>query len=159
MRKLLFLGVPLLLFCVFVGQGDSLTPASHTLIKPDSLQWGPGPPQLPPGGQAIVLQGDPSKEGPYTLRSKLPDGYVIPPHWHPSAENVTVLSGTLHIGMGETFDKSKSEAIQAGGFLSMPAQMRHFAWIEGETVLQVHGMGPFDITYINPADDPRNVKP
>lgn len=125
-------------------------------VSPDALKWGPGPASMPKGQMVAVLVGDPGKSGLFILRGKLPDGYTVPPHWHSQTEHVTVLSGKLHVGMGDTLDRSKAEAIGPGGFIVMPANMRHYVWTSGETVLQVTAMGPFDITYVNPKDDPRN---
>jgi ChrR-like protein with cupin domain len=129
--------------------------AGHVLVKADALKWIDGPPGLPAGAKIAVIAGDPSKPGPYVLRARMPDGYKIPPHWHPTTENVTVLSGTLHMGKGEKFDAQAAEALSAGGFASMPRGMRHFAYTSSETIIQIHGIGPFEITYVNPADDPR----
>lgn len=129
----------------------------HVMVRPDAVKWGPAPPSLPPGSQMTVLVGDPTKpDAPYVLRAKLPDGYKIPPHWHPSDENVTVLQGTLLMGKGEKFDPSRMEELPAGSFGHMPRTVRHFAMARGETIIQVHGIGPFVINYVNPADDPRN---
>jgi quercetin dioxygenase-like cupin family protein len=97
-------------------------------------------------------------EGPFTLRLQLPDGFSIPPHWHPAVEHVTVISGTFNLSMGEKFDKSGGRALSAGAFAFMPPGMRHFAWTTGETVIQLHGTGPWKINYVNPADDPRKPK-
>ena len=127
----------------------------HIAIKPDSIKWGPAPPALPPGAQAAVLFGDPGKSGPYVLRAKFPDGYKVPPHWHPTDENVTVIKGTFMIGTGEKLDAAKMESLPAGSFMRMPKTMRHFAMAKGETIVQVHGVGPFEINYVNAADDPR----
>jgi hypothetical protein len=127
----------------------------HVLVRPDDIKWMPAPPALPAGAKAAVLSGDPSKAGPYVIRAKLPDGYKIPPHWHPTDENVTVIHGTLMVGKGDKFSAAASEALPAGSFMRMPKDMRHFAWTKGETIIQVHGMGPFDINYVNAADDPR----
>jgi hypothetical protein len=102
-----------------------------------------------------VLSGDPTKSGLYALRVKLPDGYKVPAHWHPTDENVTVIEGTLLIGTGDKFDMSKLETVPVGGFMRMPKEMKHFAATKGATILQVHGIGPFEINYVNPADDPR----
>jgi hypothetical protein len=131
------------------------SPATMQTVLPDQIKWGAGPPSLPPGVQMVVLQGDPGKPGPFTLRAKMPAGYKIPAHWHPTDENLTVISGVFHIGMGGKLDTSMAKALPAGGFMSMPARTNHYAWVTQETILQVHGMGPFEITYINPADDPR----
>jgi len=126
--------------------------------RPDVLKWNDGPPSLPPGAKIAVLEGDPNKEGPFVFRVKVPDGYRIPPHTHPRPERVTVIAGTFHIAMGETFDLSKGEAMPAGTYGTWPAGMKHFVWVKGETVVQFHGDGPWKIEYVNPADDPRTRK-
>ena len=95
------------------------------------------------------------KEGPFVMRLKFPSGYQVPPHTHPKAEVVTVISGTVHVGMGETADKSKAQALAAGGFFAMPPGMQHYVWADGETVVQLNGIGPWAVTYVNPKDDPR----
>jgi hypothetical protein len=127
----------------------------HVMARPDDIKWGPAPPSLPAGAKAAVLTGDPTKTVPYVLRVKLPDGYKVPPHWHPSDENVTIIKGTLMVGKGEKFSAQGSEALPAGSYMRMPKEMRHFAWAKGETIIQLHGIGPFNITYVNPDDDPR----
>ena len=119
------------------------------------LKWGNGPGSLPPGAQFVVLEGDPAKEGPFTMRLRLPDGYRIPPHFHGGVEHVTVISGTFNVGMGEKFDRAATKPMPAGTFGYWPPPMRHFAWAQGETILQLHGIGPWTVTYVNPADDPR----
>jgi hypothetical protein len=127
----------------------------HVALQPNELKWGAGPAALPAGAKAASLCGDPQQPGPFALRLRLPDGYKIPPHWHPADENVTVISGTFHLGEGDTFDKSKGKEFPSGGFTAMPAGMHHFAWVSGETEIQLHGIGPWDIKYVNPSDDPR----
>src|SRR5262249_23324860 len=118
----------------------------HVVVTPDKVKWGPAPPALPPGAQAAVLAGEPGREGSaYTIRVKMPDGYKVAPHWHPVDENVTVLQGTLLIGRGEKFDPGAAEKMPAGGYSRMPKGMRHFAQAQGETIIQVHGVGPFEI--------------
>jgi quercetin dioxygenase-like cupin family protein len=127
----------------------------HVVVTPDKLQWKANP-ALPPGAQATIVSGDPSKPGSlYTIRLKVPDGFKVPPHWHPGDENVTVLQGTLMMGVGDKFDPAKLEPVPTGAFARMPKQTRHFAMAKGETIVQVHGVGPFEIHYVNPADDPR----
>ncbi len=123
--------------------------------RPGDVRWRSGPPSLPPGAEIAVLEGDPSKPGPFVFRVKVPNGYRIPPHTHPKPERVTILSGTFHLGMGETFDATKGEALPAGTYGTWPAGMKHYVWIEGETVVQFHGEGPWTINYLNPSDDPR----
>src|SRR5438876_9327921 len=127
-----------------------------SIHRPSEINWQPGPAALPAGAKMAALEGDPSKEGPFTVRFLLPDGYKIPPHTHPKVEHVTVISGTFNFGMGATFDQAATQAMPAGTFGHWPAEMKHFAWAKGETVIQVHGIGPWKIEYLNPADDPRN---
>jgi hypothetical protein len=131
---------------------------THKMVTPDAIEWA-APPMLPAGVQMAVLSGDPGKEGLFTVRMKMPDGYHVPPHWHPTDELVTVIAGTLHLAMGSEFDETAGLALPAGGFAVLPKTMRHFAWSTGETIVQVHGSGPFAITYVNPKDDPRTVSP
>ena len=126
--------------------------------RPDGLKWQDGPPSLPAGAKIAVLEGDPSKPGPFVFRVKVPDGYRIPPHTHPKPERVTVVSGTFHIGMGDKFDVTKGTAMPAGTYGTWPAGMKHFVWVKGETVVQFHGDGPWQIEYLNPLDDPRTAK-
>ena len=129
-----------------------------TLNVPDKMVWKDGPPSLPKGAQIAVLEGDPAKEGPFVFRVKLPDGYQIPLHTHPKIERVTVLAGVFNIGMGEKFDKEATDALPAGSYGYWAPGMKHFVWTKGETILQLHGTGPWTIHYVNPADDPRNEK-
>jgi quercetin dioxygenase-like cupin family protein len=124
-------------------------------VSADQLNWGPAPPAFPKGAQIAVLAGNPAADGLYVFRLKLPAGYRVPPHFHPFDENVTVISGTFNIGMGGTFDEKNGQALKTGGFLHMPKGMQHFAWFTEGTIIQIHGMGPQGITYVNPADDPR----
>ncbi len=126
--------------------------------SPAEVKWKDGPGSLPAGAKFTVLEGDPMKDGPFVMRLRLPDGFRIQPHWHPKVERITVISGTFNLGMGEKFDQSATRELPAGTFGFWPAGMRHFAWARGETVLQLHGTGPWMITYVNPADDPRNAK-
>jgi uncharacterized RmlC-like cupin family protein len=105
-----------------------------------------------------VLDGDPNKKGSFTLRLKMPADYKIPAHTHPTAERVTVISGTAHLGMGDKFDEAAGHELTPGGFALLPAGMKHFAWSGGETIVQIQSEGPFKIKYVNPADDPRNAK-
>jgi quercetin dioxygenase-like cupin family protein len=127
----------------------------HLAVRPDDVKWGPAPPGLPPGAHAAVLMGDPGKAAPFVIRAKLPDGYKVPPHWHSQDENITVLKGTFIAGKGEKLNADAADAMPVGSFVSMPKGMRHVAIAKGETIIQIHGMGPFDITYVNPSDDPR----
>lgn len=144
--------------------GDDQGPSRHggmdgaRVYTAAATTWKPGPASLPPGAQIAVLEGDPSKEGPFVFRLKLPDGYRVPPHTHAKTERVTVLSGTFHLGMGATFDRDAARPLPAGSYGYWPAGMKHFVWAEGDTVLQFHGSGPWSIQYLNPQDDPRQHK-
>jgi quercetin dioxygenase-like cupin family protein len=131
---------------------------AHTVITPKEVKWGPASKALPAGAQAAVLYGDPTKEGPFALRLKLPAGYAIAPHTHPGVEVDTVISGTVNLGMGETADRSAAKAIPTGSFFTLPPGMAHFAYFDEETVLQLTTQGPWSIKYINPADDPRKTQ-
>jgi hypothetical protein len=128
------------------------------LFPSDTIKWKEGPPSLPRGAMIAVLEGDPTTEGPFVFRLKIPDGYRVPPHTHPKTERVTVISGTFNIGMGAKFDEEATKAMPAGTYGYWEAGMKHFVWGKGETVLQFHGMGPWSINYVNPRDDPRNGK-
>ena len=133
--------------------GPASAEEMHKVLKPDAIQWGASP-RLPKGAQVAVIYGNPAKEGHYIILAKMPDGYSVPAHWHNSTENVTVISGTFNVGMGNKLDKTKGEAIGPGGFFSSGAKMNHYAWAKGDTLIQVTGIGPFDVTYVNPKDDP-----
>jgi hypothetical protein len=150
MRRLLL--AAMMLGAVLAGPAPA--DEMHKILKADAIQWGPAPPQLPKGAQVAVVYGDPGKEGLYILLAKMPDGYAIPAHWHNQVENVTVIRGVFNVGMGDKLDKAKAEALGVGGFFSSGSKMRHYAWVSGETIIQVTGMGPFDITYVDPKDDP-----
>ena len=128
--------------------------ANHSITTPESLKWQP---YVGLAMKAVVF-GDPSKPGPYVLRIKAPDGFRIPPHWHPQDEHLTVLAGTFRVGVGEKFDESALRDLGPGGFVFIPREMRHFASSRGETIIQLHGMGPFQINFVNPADDPNRQK-
>ena len=130
----------------------------HVAASPDKLKWAAAPPAFPKGAQIAVVTGDPSKEGPFVFRLKLPDGYRVAPHHHPKPERITVLAGTFYIGMGDKFDPEKGRAMPAGSFGTWPAGMKHFVWTKGETVIQLHGTGPWSLTYVNPEDDPRKSR-
>ena len=124
-------------------------------FTPDTIQWGPAPPFINPGAQLAVIEGNPgASSGDYTVRLKLPDGYRIAPHWHPLRENVTVISGTFKVGMGDTFDKDKMGSFPAGSFAYLDPDMHHYAMASSEVIVQVHGSAPLQFNYVNPADDP-----
>lgn len=127
-------------------------------VFPDKIDWKPAPPALPKGAMAVVLSGDPGKAGPFILRLKMPAGYKVPAHQHPSHEAITVLAGDFNVGMGDKLDEAKAEKLTAGTFIDLPGQMNHFGFSVGEAIIQVSGDGPFALKYVNEADDPRNVK-
>jgi len=152
---LLFLALFVAAVAMFVAQPSQ----AQNAFTPDQVKWGPPPPFVPAGAQLAVLEGDPmATSGDYTIRLKMPDGYKIAPHYHPLRENVTVLSGTLKVGMGDQFDASKMMSFGAGSFAYLDPSMHHYAAASGETVIQIHGMSPVKFNYINPADDPTPKK-
>jgi quercetin dioxygenase-like cupin family protein len=140
-----------------IAQAEKEKAEARTYL-PGDLVWKDAD-AIPPGAKIAVLEGDPGKEGFYTMRVKFPEGlYKIAPHTHPQAEHLTVISGSFNMGMGEKFDQSAGQTLPAGAFFCMPAGMKHFVWTTGETVIQLNGIGPQGINYLNPADDPRNAK-
>jgi hypothetical protein len=133
------------------------TMAQHTIVaSSEDLAWGPAPPVLPAGAHVVVLEGNPEQPGPFTFRLSMPANYLVPPHFHNVAERVTVLRGRLHLGMSQVTDMSTARELRAGGFAVVPAAMPHFLHTLTETVIEVHTTGPFQGTYVNAADDPRN---
>ncbi|MEY2504902.1 MAG: hypothetical protein QOG27_1182 [Verrucomicrobiota bacterium] len=132
--------------------------SEHVMYAAADLKWGDAPPSLPAGAKIAVLEGDPKKEGLFTIRLQMPAGFKIPAHTHPTAEHVTVISGTLNLGMGPKFDEATAKAMTAGAYAVMPAGMQHFAGSKEGCIVQIHAMGPFEVKYVNPADDPRQAK-
>lgn len=149
----MFIGVAVVALLPLSAMADD----EHVVVQGDSIQWKAGPPTLPKGAQFVLLFGDPAKEGPYGYRVKVPAGYTVPAHMHPTDENITVISGTFNIGTGDNLDPKKGEAVKAGGFFHMPKGMHHYMSFSQETVFQANGNGPAGITYINPSDDPRKT--
>ena len=137
---------------------EETQPADMRLYPATTIEWKAGPAAIPPGAKVAVLEGDPTKEGPFVVRFQFPDGYHIPAHTHPKTERVTVISGNLYLATGEALHRGSAKKLSAGSFGYWPAGMKHTAWSEGETVIQLHGIGPWQINYVNPADDPRNAK-
>jgi hypothetical protein len=137
---------------------QAATATKHVMMAEADLKWGPTPEGLPPGGQLAVIDGDPGKAGLFTIRIKLPDGYMVQPHWHPTDEHLTILSGNLMVGMGSKWDDSALHPLTAGGYSKMPKRTNHFVKTKGETTFQLTAMGPFAITYVNASDDPRKKK-
>ncbi len=138
--------------------GKGAVASEHKILAPAELTWGDAPQGLPAGAKMAVLDGDPTKRGSFTVRLQSPAGYKISPHTHPTAERVTVISGTFHLGMGDKFDESAGREMGPGSFAVLPAGMKHFAWSSADSIVQIHSEGPFQIKYVNPADDPRNAK-
>jgi hypothetical protein len=163
MKAKLYLGFALAAFLCCSGWFLTMAagPAStgKNAFTPDAIPYGPPPPFVPGGAQLAVLEGDPSApSGDYTVRLKMPNGYKIAPHWHPHRENVTIISGTFKVGMGDHFDESKMGAFPAGSFAYLDPEMHHYAAASGEVVVQIHGVSPLQFNYINPDDDPSRKK-
>ena len=127
----------------------------YTPIANSAIRWSPAPSAIPRGAQIAILMGDPTKAGPFVVRLKFPAGYVFPPHTHSVDELVTVMSGTVYAGKGMTLDRSKGRPLAAHGYNPQRADEPHYLWTPGETIIQIHGVGPFDFKYVKAADDPR----
>ena len=154
MRKTLFWGAVVLVCVMGAAIAQKAPTASHVMLNAADLKWGAPPPVFEQNATFTVVSGDPSKPGLYVVRLKMPAGYKIAPHWHPTDEHVTVLSGTFALGMGDKFDTAVMKDLPQDGYALLPAEMRHFAMAKTEATVQVHGVGPFQLTYVNPADDP-----
>lgn len=157
--------LPISLLVVAIGAAGSLDAqktktsaakktSTHVMFAPGDIQWVDAPATLPPGAKMAVLEGDPSKPGYFAMRLKTPSGYKIMPHWHPNVERITVISGTLHMGIGAKFSEEGAHAMTAGTYGAMPPKVNHYAWTEGETEIQITTLGPWKLVYVNPADDP-----
>ena len=158
LRPALFAAAALSFSAAIVGLASSVLAqhgSHHTVVAADAIKWGPAPPSLPPGAEAAVLLGSPAKEGPFVLRLKFPAGFLVPPHRHSKDEFVTVIAGRFAVSSGETVDRSSLKTLPPNSFVHLPAGMPHYAWAEVETIVQINGVGPFDVNYINPQDDPR----
>ena len=131
-----------------------LQAADDVSLNASDIKWGAVPPVLPKGAKIAVLNGDPFKPGLYTIRLSAPANYKIAPHWHTQAEDLTIISGALYLGMGDKMDTKGAHALKAGGFHHLPGKMHHYAFSKSPTVIQISGEGPFDINYLNPKDDP-----
>jgi hypothetical protein len=160
--KLTLVTAALLLTAGSVTAQERVTPAGtpdkpHAIVAtPDAIKWAAAPASLPAGAKLAVLEGDPAKPGPFTMRLSMPKDYRIPPHFHPVIEHVTVIEGTFYVGMGERFDASTASALPTGTFAALEPGVRHFAFTKGPATIQLHGVGPWSLTYVNPADDPRS---
>lgn len=147
----------ILMLTAFLAVPAGAQQHAHMVAVPETLKW--VEPAFLPGAKLAVVQGDPSKEGLFVYRLRLPAAYRIPPHTHKASENVTVLSGLFFIGVGEKFDPRAGQELPVGGFVAIPPNHPHYAWAgDRETIVQVHGFGPTDLTFLDPADDPRKKR-
>jgi quercetin dioxygenase-like cupin family protein len=143
------------------GSATSSVPAPHLAVRPDALRWTPMSSDLMEGTPAFalteppqvsLLEGDPAQAGtPFTLRIKLAAGTRVPPHWHPTEEHITVLQGRFSLGMGDRYDEASLQELPSGSYASMPKGMTHFALATGDTIVQVHGVGPFKSVWVTPS--------
>jgi quercetin dioxygenase-like cupin family protein len=155
---------PSILFCLCLlpgplwaaepQQDSASAPSTHVMVRAASTQWGDAPAALPPGAQAAVLSGDPGKPGAFTIRLKAPAGYRVPRHWHPTDEHVTLIEGDLTLAMGDGADAHSADFVQ-GDYVLLPMRMLHEASTRNGAIIQIQSNGPFEINYVNPADDPR----
>ena len=145
--------VTLILSCLGVSTGWAQT-AAHVMVAPSDLKWADVP-SLPPGARIAVIEGPLTEAVPFTFRLKFPANYSIPAHWHPAIEHVTVISGTFSMGTGDKLDAAAAKPLPAGSVAIMQPKTAHFGLTKDETIVQVHGVGPWAVTYVNPADDPR----
>jgi hypothetical protein len=153
--KTSLVGLPMALVLTCLGASTAAAQApAHTIVTPGDLKWADVP-SLPPGAKLAVIEGPLNEAVPFTMRIQVPANYQIPAHWHPAIEHVTVISGAVNMGMGDKFDRSKTKALSVGSVAIMQPKMNHFLWTDQAAVVQVHGVGPWAINYVNPADDPR----
>lgn len=149
--------IPALAFVLALLTGPLIAQSGHLVVPADQVRWASAPPVLPAGAELAVLEGNPAESGPVTMRLRMPAGYEIPAHWHSMVERVTVLSGSFHVGMGDKLDRTASQTLEPGGFVSLPAKMHHFAWTSAPTTVQISLQGPFDLYYVNPSDNPQSM--
>jgi quercetin dioxygenase-like cupin family protein len=145
-----------LVVCILAGGGTAQT--IHHDMTPVKPQWSPVGPNLLPGAEIAVLQGDLSKPELFTFRLRMPNGYVVAPHYHVTDLHVTVVSGEFSAGMGDTIDLARAPILRPGDFVTVPANQHHFDAARSAAVIQIYGMGPFSLTYVNPNDDPQQRK-
>ncbi len=136
------------------AQSGGHTEGSHRMLSPGDLKW-IDVPSLPPGAKLAVIEGPLNEAVPFTFRLRFPANYQLPAHWHPAVERVTVISGTVNMGIGDKLDRQKTKPLGPGSMAIMQPKTNHFVWTKEETVVQLNGVGPWGITYVNPADDPR----
>lgn len=152
--NLVVLGTGLALGVSAAAAGET-RPGEPVVLAPQAVEWSDAPPSLPDGAEAAVLAGTLDGEGSRTFRLRFPDGYRVPPHSHPMREHITVIDGTLMLGLGETEEREDMRPLGAGAFHVLPVGDHHYVRAEGETIVQVQGVGPFGIEYVDPEDDPR----
>ena len=128
--------------------------ADHLMVEANDLKWADVP-TLPPGAKVAIIEGPPNEAVPFMMRLRFPANYKVPAHWHPAIEHLTVLSGTFNMGIGDKLDMTKTKALSPGGVMIIQPKIPHFAWTKEEVMVQVHGVGPWGVTYVDPADDPR----
>lgn len=145
-------------FAIKVQAQMTHTSTDHIMVMPGDIKWADAPPGLPPGAKVAVIEGDPGAAGLFTMRAKIPANYRILPHWHPADEHVTVLEGSCFMGVGERYDEKAARKMEEGAFAVMNVGTRHYFYTKNACIIQLHGMGPWGITYVNPEDDPRNKK-
>lgn len=138
-----------------LAQDAEVATPEPMLLAPSDIQWGDPPPVLEKGASFAVVSGDPSAPGIFVIRLQVPAGYKVAPHWHPTDENVTILSGTVGFGLGESFDEAALKELSAGSYVSLPAESRHYVSAKTAAMIQIEGPGPFGMYYVNPDDDPR----
>jgi quercetin dioxygenase-like cupin family protein len=157
MTKLLSILVGGTLLAAMPFAGPAQAAEEHKLVAPNEMTWGPAPPSLPAGAQAVVLYGDPAKEGLFAFRLRTPKDYAIAPHTHPRPEIVTVISGSVRLGMGTTANKETAKVLPAGSFFALSPGMAHYYFSDEDSVIQLNSSGPWGIDYVNAADDPRKT--
>lgn len=147
-------GLPLA-SCLLLLAAPAIQAQATPAAKPAALHWGPAPPVFPKGAKMAVVSGDPSQAEPFEIQLSMPNGYRVAPHFHPTDETVEVKKGTFLVGMGDHFNLKKAKSMKKGDQASVPAQQHHFGMARGRTIVDVKAMGPFGLTYVNPADDPQ----
>ena len=147
-------GAGLLAIASLIAQASAVAGSAPPVKSAKDVSWGAAPPVFPAGAKFAVMAGDPAATGVVTVRLEMPKGYTIPPHFHPTDEHVTVLRGSLSLGMGDAIDKAHAMTLTAGGYAVAAANMHHYAYTTTGATIQVHMQGPFARTYVNPADDP-----
>lgn len=154
MISILYIALAVLMSLLVATPSGWTQSSEHKMISPNDLKWSDIP-SLPPGAKVAVIEGPLNEAVPFTFRLKFPANYQIPPHWHPAVERVTVISGTFYMGVGDKLDMKKPMALSPGSMMIIQPKTTHFAWTKEEVVVQLNGNGPWAVTYVNPADDPR----